>query len=103
MYVCDECDAVFFTPATTNELLGEWYHSYDVCPNCESELISDAVECRLCGSYMAERSYEIERKNLCEECETKLKERFRTLIQEEFDEEEIKILCEIYSESALDD
>ena len=58
MYICNNCEAVFETPAVHEE-----HHPYGmsyatehwwVCPHCEDTDISKAKECERCGEYFAE-------------------------------------------------
>lgn len=98
MFYCDNCETIFEDPYIIRE---DWGDNY-CCPNCETDCISDAVKCKLCGDYMAARE-DLGKENVCEQCEKDLKARFKELLEEGFDSEEIDILCDIYSEIALND
>lgn len=96
MFYCDNCETIFEDPCIIRE---DWGDNY-CCPNCETDCISDAVKCKLCGDYMAARE-DYCREKVCEECETDLKDRFKELVEDEFDEKELKALYGINYELSL--
>lgn len=52
MYICEKCGEVFDAPmiigSPSDPALGEG------CPNCGHEYFDDAVQCRICGEWVAE-------------------------------------------------
>lgn len=96
MFYCDNCETIFEDPYIIRE---DWGDNY-CCPNCESDDISDATQCKLCGDYMATRE-DYRREQVCEECETDLKDRFKELVEDGFTEKELQALYEINYEISL--
>lgn len=96
MYICENCETRFEEP---NRIREDWGDNY-VCPKCESDEISDAVECKLCGETMAFCGRNVLDK-VCDDCQKDLKARFWKLLEEEFIAEEIKILDEMHYEASL--
>lgn len=96
MYICDNCETIFEDPYIIRE---DWGDNY-CCPNCESDDISDATQCKLCAETMAVRE-DLGKENVCEQCEKDLKARFKELLEEGFDSEEIEVLNEINYETSL--
>jgi hypothetical protein len=96
LYICENCEYRFEEP---NRIREDWGDIY-VCPLCESDEISDAVECKLCGETMAFCGCNVLDK-VCDGCKKDLKTRFLKLVGDEFDETEIEILNEMNYETSL--
>lgn len=85
MYKCEECGNVFEKPVTWVEEHGEeWCGS----PCCKEDYI-EVKECD-CGEYI-----EVDEK-FCNKCKSDLKQQFSRLLHENFDEEEIEMLNELF-------
>jgi len=76
MYICDDCGALFHFPTEIHEVHNEledtpeetWY----VCPHCNSTEYSEAVQCDLCGEYVAHDYVELVNGTIaCSDCYTK--------------------------------
>lgn len=57
MYICDNCGAVFENTISIrehhNELDDETTEEYHGCPVCKNSSVLKAVQCDLCGEYVA--------------------------------------------------
>ena len=91
MYQCDECNEIFESPIEWVEEHGEkWYGS----PCCNGDY-SEVKQCD-CGNYMP-----VDEK-FCDNCKKQLKEQFSRMLHENFDEEEIEMLNELYDGEAIE-
>ena len=74
MYICEDCGKIFDEeevvvihddPSPAGVSLPSGYYTYRCCPYCDSEDISEATECEVCGKMMSVNSGE---ENICDEC-----------------------------------
>lgn len=67
MYICNNCEAVFETPAVHEEKhpYGMTYATeyWSVCPHCQDTDFDEAEKCERCGEYVAELD-----EGLCDVC-----------------------------------
>ncbi|MBS6476094.1 MAG: hypothetical protein KH354_09025 [Clostridiales bacterium] len=103
MYICEDCKAMFNTPEMAANVLTHGDNGIDdigytyICPKCRSEFISEAARCPVCGDYKEA----MELCGCCEACESKLRRRFKKLLEDNFTAKEIEILNESFDGEAL--
>ena len=73
MYKCEACGSLFSAPHTHTDDGGSEYGRYTVscCPYCGDEYFEKQTRCPCCGGYKDTGE------NLCTNCRTKLKVKFR--------------------------
>ena len=89
MYKCVECGNLFEDgeQAFWKEAHGE---SFTGCPLCKGNY-EEIKPCKICGTYLHDFD-----EDYCEHCKKDVQRRFKDIISQEFDEEEIKLLNVIY-------
>ena len=90
MYKCEECGEIFENPAEWVEDTGELWGG---CPHCKGDF-EEVEECD-CGDYMPVGE------KFCDKCKSDLKKQFSRLLHENFDEEEIEMLNELFDGEEL--
>lgn len=78
MFKCNDCDCVFECPDGIEEKVGEYcgqpaYEMQDVCPNCGSHDIDEAIQCDVCGEWFSCDEME---GSVCENCLYEYRYRF---------------------------
>lgn len=56
MYICNNCGAVFESTVSIHEYhdkIDNQIEEYHGCPYCKSDDICEAVQCSMCGEYVA--------------------------------------------------
>lgn len=88
-YRCFRCGAEFEEPVFVEDgtFLGNTV-GYYICPECGDDEVEEGCECLKCGQW-AEYNY-------CDGCMAELKKRFSAILHENFSDEEIEALNEIY-------
>lgn len=91
MYKCEECKNLF--EEGEEKLYKEDYgEEYKGCPICGGAF-EEAKPCKLCGGY-SEKFDDLH--ECCESCKTDLLKRFQNLLHNNFYDEEIEMLNELY-------
>lgn len=98
MYKCEECGCVFEEPKEYQEHhpygMGYVAESFYCCPSCNGS-IGEAQPCKFCEEYGFEDELQ---DGICEKCISELKKRFDVALHNNFTEEEIKTLIDVYGE-----
>lgn len=80
MYYCEECHSTFEEPQKYEEHhpYGDGFvnESFDVCPNCGSDFITEAKICDNCGEYISEMNSI----GVCDDCKTDTESKLKDFI-----------------------
>lgn len=117
MLICRDCGNIFFEEdhETVCENRGEFwgapaYQGYIVCPACESEDITEAKQCDLCGEYFdPDEAYYADIYRVCPVCKDKVEKEYRewaARVESEFlqtfDSIEQKVIEELQSDGVIE-
>lgn len=95
MFKCSNCGYLFEAGEWEEweENGGEIWHA---CPVCKDTDFDEINPCKICGSY-DHNIYE----DYCDDCKHDVQSRFQTFLNMSFDEEERKLLNELYDGEEL--
>lgn len=106
MMICLDCGRTFAEEEakTISEIVGEFWgapasREYSVCPYCGSDVYEDAVQCDLCGEWMAEEDVVNDKgRTVCEVCIDRVGKLHRERPDEKLTEDE-EIALRLYEEA----
>lgn len=96
MYKCYDCGGLFDESKTEHDKVqyGEEYvdgPGYEVCPFCGGNF-EEAKRCAECGEYFIDGNY----KEFCDDCAKEIKQRFLSVLHNEFTPDEVNLLNELF-------